>query len=116
MATIGISEPDPEVRTILARAVSRLGHEPVDADPTLGPDAIDLVIAEPADDRARGTAMLLAHGPGRIPVVCVSIHPRALTRLSFEPVAYLVKPFALSELQRAVAEAVAPAAASKSAA
>ena len=116
MATIGICEPDPEVRTILARAVSRLGHEPVDADATLGPDAVDVVIAEPADDRARGTAMLLTHGPGRVPVVCVSIHPRELSRLSFAPVAYLVKPFAVAELQRAVAEAVGHRAASLSAA
>ena len=116
MATIGICEPDPEVRTILARAVSRLGHEPVEADPTLSPAAVDLLIAEPGDDLARGTAMLFAHGAGRVPVVCVSVHPRELLRLSFAPVAYLVKPFAVAELQRAVAEALGASAVSKSAA
>jgi hypothetical protein len=108
-----ICEPKSEVRALLAYVVERLGHEPVfPADPK-GNDlpSVDIVLLEPADPDARAAAEALLRGSGGIPVVCTSIYPDFGQAGSLHPLAYLVKPFGLAELERALTAAVARVAA-----
>ncbi len=105
-----ICEPQAEVRDLLAHVVERLGHEPVfpagrpdDAVPGGG---VDIVLVEPADPAARVTAETLMRRQEGIPVVCASIDPDSGQARGLRPVAYLVKPFGLAELERALTAAV----------
>ena len=110
-----ICEPQSEVRALLAY-VERLGHEPVfPADPK-GNDlpSADIILLEPADPDARATAEALLWGSGGIPVVCTSIYPD-FGQAGSRPLAYLVKPFGLAELERALTAAVERVANSRSA-
>jgi CheY-like chemotaxis protein len=109
MARILVAEPAPEVRRLVAHVVSRLGHEPV----VLGeggehdPGEIDAAVLEPVF--RTGLAAVLAirgHDP-ELPVVCVSIHPRTTLVAALEPVAFILKPFRLAEIEEAVRAAVA---------
>ena len=101
MAKILIIEPHAEVRELLARVVTRLGHEAVETvDGDRGASGIDAALVEPA---ARGSLELLRELYwARIPIVCVSIYPATADVLSLGPVEYLLKPFALTALERAV--------------
>jgi CheY-like chemotaxis protein len=100
MARILVVEPHAEVRELLERVVRRLGHEPVrpSGDDVLG--EVDAAILEPA--------ALGGHDVGRalrkagIPTVFVSIFPLSTELRELEPVAHVLKPFALAELERAV--------------
>jgi CheY-like chemotaxis protein len=110
VARILLCEPHPEVRTLLAHVVTRLGHEPVFADDELGHGdaaAIDVMVIEPADPRALAAAQILRLEREEAPIVCASIYPPTAHSRRLEPVAYLVKPFALAELERALEAAVA---------
>jgi CheY-like chemotaxis protein len=105
MARILVLEPHPEVRELLQRVVVRLGHEPVgEADPDAL--AVDLVLVEPqgwgATDRAARAR--LASGAA---VLCISVAPPTEASRALEPVAHMVKPFALGELEEAVLDALA---------
>ena len=106
MAKIGIWEPDPEVRTILVRAATRLGHDPLPADVAIPRDGLDLVLVEPADGRSRETVARLADADVHLRIICVSIHPPELPSLPFKTVSYLLKPFALADLQNAIEQAL----------
>ena len=92
MAKILVCEPHSEVRSLLGHVVGRLGHEVVfpegDGGAGLLDAAVDVLVIEPADPRALAAAQIL--------------------RLQREdiPVAYLVKPFALGELEAALHAAV----------
>ncbi len=94
-----VCEPDPDIRRLLELTVTRLGHEPV----TQG-DA-DVVLMEPACPLAQSALRRFAR---RIPVVCLSIHPR---EAGFEPpdtVAYLMKPIKKARLAAALSGVLAP--------
>jgi len=105
-----ICEPQSEVRALLAYVVERLGHEPVFPAAPLGNDlpSADVVLLEPADPDARAAAEALLRGSGSagIPVVCTSIYPDFGQAGSLHPLVYLVKPFGLAELERALTAAV----------
>jgi DNA-binding response OmpR family regulator len=111
MARVLICEPHAEVRSLLAHVVARLGHEPVfpPEDGAAGiPDAsVDVLVIEPADPRALASAQIVRLEREAIPIVCASIHPPSTHTRRLEPLAYLVKPFALGELEAALASAVA---------
>jgi CheY-like chemotaxis protein len=107
MARILIIEPHAEVRDLLARIVVRMGHEPV---PSLGSgeddlSGIDVVLLEPAAWEGVDTARAARAKGARI--VGVSIFPASEEARALEPVAYLLKPFSLADLERAIAAAVA---------
>ncbi|MGH3022134.1 MAG: hypothetical protein ACRDNI_00630 [Gaiellaceae bacterium] len=109
MARILVFEPNPEVRALLAHVVTRLGHEPVYAEDGPGdflPDDADVLLIEPADRRALSVAQMLRLRHGGLPIVCTSIFPATPESQELRPVAYLVKPFSLVELERALDEAV----------
>jgi CheY-like chemotaxis protein len=107
MATILIHEPHPEVRDLLERIVRRLGHEPrIDGTAAdVDTSRVDVVLVEPAGHGAVERARSVAEETGAA-LVCVSIYPPSDEVLALNPVAYLIKPFSLIELERALVTAL----------
>jgi CheY-like chemotaxis protein len=111
MPRILIGEPYPEIRELLAHVVTSLGFEPVyvdSASPGPPPD-VDVLLLEPALPDGVELARALRRSTPELPIVCVSIYPPSAELGALAPVAYLVKPFALTALQSALEAAVAQA-------
>jgi CheY-like chemotaxis protein len=105
VARILIVESHAEVRELLERVIGRLGHEAVPAQPgELDLSAIDACVLEPAVSAGDETARALAEAA--IPTVCVSIWPPSAELRELEPAAYLLKPFSLGDLERALMDAL----------
>jgi DNA-binding response OmpR family regulator len=106
-----VCEPHPEVRNLLVHVVKRLGHDavfPEDSDNGLvEAAAADVLVVEPADPHALATAQDFRREREDAPIVCASIYPPSAETHGLEPVAYLVKPFALGELEAALSLAAA---------
>ena len=104
MTTILILEHDPAVRRLLELQVRRLGRKPVlwlGADPA----EFDVALVEPAWHPAALFARRLSVERRQTPLVFVSVlEPRPETR-ALQPVAHLVKPVRLAELDRALSDA-----------
>lgn len=107
MAQILVLEPHPEVRDLLVRIVRRLGHEPIvqQGAGDIEPPAADVVLVEPSEDGALSVARA-AHDQHGSAVVCVSIYPPSEGAMALEPVAYLLKPFTLLQLEHALVAAL----------
>jgi hypothetical protein len=104
VARVLICEPNPEVKELLCRIVVRLGHDPVLEDAELAP--VDAILLEPAHPPSVERAQAFRAANGETPVVCASIEfPDAGSR-RLEPVAFLVKPFALPDLEAALRRAL----------
>jgi CheY-like chemotaxis protein len=104
VARVLICEPHPEVRELLRRIVVRLGHEPVLDDAAL--ERVDAIVLEPAHPPSVERAQAFRGAKGDTPIVCTSIElPDAGSR-RLNPVAYLVKPFALPDLEHAIRAAL----------
>jgi CheY-like chemotaxis protein len=100
-----ICEPHPEVRELLSRIVVRLGHDPVLEDAELAP--VDVILLEPSHAPSVERAQAFRAVDGETPIVCASIElPDAGSR-RLAPIAYLVKPFALPDLEDAISRALA---------
>jgi len=107
MARILIVEPHPEVRDLFVRIVSRLGHEPVVHDgETEEPHDLDVVLLEPVHWDGVEIARSAQRRSGAR-VVCVSISPPSEETLALGS-AYLLKPFSLADLERALLSALEP--------
>lgn len=108
MARILIVEPHGDIRSLLEIVVIRLGHEPV-LHEGLGEVVanVDAAVIEPGE----GNGLLLARRLREqgVPVIFTSIFPPSSETLALEPTAYLVKPFALYALEKALADATEPA-------
>jgi hypothetical protein len=104
MGRVLILEPDAEVRELIRRVVSRLGHEPLAPArmPAHIPAALDAVVLEPAWAPALELARRLLEGDPKLPVVFESIEPWIPEFDSLRPLRYLVKPFGLRELEEAI--------------
>jgi CheY-like chemotaxis protein len=100
-----VCEPQAEVRELLGHVVERLGHEPVFPNCS-APRDVDVVLLEPADPWARSAASPFLDRRSRTPVVCASIYPDSGHLGGLRPLAYLVKPFGLAELEQALTAAV----------
>lgn len=107
MARILICEPHDDTVALLELVVRRLGHQPVvyvQGDP----DALDVdaAVIEPGDGSCLEVARTLR---GRsIPLLFTSIYPPEADTLDLDPAAYLVKPFPLYALERALESALVP--------
>jgi hypothetical protein len=105
-----ICEPHAEVRALLGHVVTRLGFEPVYADAHSGgaPDDadVDVLLVEPADPAALSTARAFRLRRRELPIICASIYPDLPGAERLRPLAYLMKPFALIDLERALLAAV----------
>ena len=103
MARIFILEPEPELRALLARVVARLGHEPIQHLEA----ASDVVIVEPGDEKAYAGALAIHRRLPEVPIVCVSVYSEVPgDAKALDPVAHVLKPFRLAEVERAIETAV----------
>jgi DNA-binding response OmpR family regulator len=107
-ARVLIGEPFREVRTLLERAVDHLGHEAVAHDRGWReelPD-VDVLVLEPALTDGIELARALRRDNPDLPVICTCAASPGEDVEELDPVAYLVKPYALADLERALEEAV----------
>jgi hypothetical protein len=99
-----ICEPDPEVRELLRRVVVRRGHEAVlEAN---GLRDLAAVVLEPSDVTSVELAQAARALDAAVPIVCASIEPPTAGSRKLGPVAHIVKPFTLSEIDRALSAAL----------
>jgi DNA-binding response OmpR family regulator len=103
MARVLICEPHDDISALLELVVRRLGHEPV---PYAGVEVIglDAAVIEPGDEYGLKLARRLRDQG--VPVLFTSIYPAEDAMLELDPAAYLVKPFPLSALERALRAAL----------
>jgi hypothetical protein len=104
LARVLICEPHPEVRELLGRVVVRLGHEPLHDDAELSP--VDAIVLEPAHAPSVERAAAFRAVDEATPVVCASIDLPDGGSRRLAPIAYLVKPFALPDLEAALSRAL----------
>ncbi len=110
MARILISEPHDDVRRLLERMVTRLGHEPVAARaPT--PQQLtsaDAFVLEPAAPIGAVLAQAAHLIDPSLPLICASITapPSELAELGISFTATLVKPFTSEQLGAAIERAL----------
>ena len=108
MGRILIAEPHADVRSLFEFVVDRLGHEAVSLARGDASDLppLDAVILEPAAPGALALARSLRARFPELPIVCASIFPAEPSALELAPLAYLEKPFGLSELEHVLRLAV----------
>ena len=105
MARILIYEPHEDIEALLRLVVERLGHEVVSwADDGELVEA-DVAVIEPGDRRGLRLARELRLQ--RVSLLFTSIYPPTPELLALEPVAYLIKPFPLLAVERALEHALA---------
>jgi CheY-like chemotaxis protein len=110
MRHVLILEPYEGIRAVIEAVVRLLGHEPVIASPgarleDLGP--VDAAVIEPAAPAAPKLLQALLNEDPQLPIIYVSVVAGELEMLAVEPVAYLMKPFAISDLSAALERALA---------
>ena len=105
-ARVLICEPHDDISALLELVVRRLGHEPV---AFMGGDVdhigVDAAVIEPGEASALQVARSLRSR--NVPVLFTSIYPPDEEALNLQPSAYLVKPFPLYALERALEAALA---------
>jgi CheY-like chemotaxis protein len=100
-----ILEPQSEIRQLVGRVAGRLGHEAL-TEPPAPLHGIDAIVLEPESLRGLTVAQELRERSPELPIICASIAaPSAKTR-ALGPVAYLLKPFTLQDLERALSSAL----------
>ena len=106
VARVLISEPHPDSRALFELIVRRAGHEPVGLGELADREPPELMILEPASGEGLAIAHQLRHRLEDLPIICASIRPPGSATESLRPVAYLLKPFGLAELESALAAAL----------
>jgi len=109
MRRVLVLEPYEGIRAVIEGVIRLLGHEPVTATPgvsleELGP--LHAAVIEPAAPAAPKLLEELLKEDPQFPIIYVSIVAGELEMLTVEPVAYLVKPFAVSDLSEALERAL----------
>jgi CheY-like chemotaxis protein len=107
MARILISEPHPDLRVLIEAVVRRTGNEPVGQADLIGQDAPAAMILEPASADGLAAAGQLRRLLEDLPIICASIYPPTDESCALSPVAHLIKPFRLRELEVAIVSALA---------
>ena len=103
-----VAEPHVEVRELLEHVVARLGHDAVRLDDDeASVQTADAILMEPAFPPAVAFARRVRDALPHVPIVCVSILPRTADAMALAPVAYLLKPFSLVELETVLQVALA---------
>ena len=106
MARVLICEPHDDISALLELVVRRLGHEPVAfAGGDVDHIGVDAAVIEPGEASALQVARSLRSR--NVPVLFTSIYPADPEVLDLKPAAYLVKPFPLYALERALEAALA---------
>jgi CheY-like chemotaxis protein len=107
MAQILISEPHPDLRVLMEAVVRRTGNEPVGQGELTIDDAPAVMILEPASADGLAAAARLRRRLEDLPIICASIYPPSDESCALHPVAHLIKPFRLRELEAAITSALA---------
>jgi CheY-like chemotaxis protein len=107
MARILISEPHPDLRVLIEAVVRRTGNEPVGRGELIGGDAPAAMILEPASADGLAAAAQLRGRLEDLPIIFTSIYPPSDESSALGPVAHLIKPFRLRELEAAIVSALA---------
>jgi CheY-like chemotaxis protein len=107
MAQILISEPHPDLRVLIEAVVRRTGNEPVGQGELTIDDAPAVMILEPASADGLAAAARLRRRLEDLPIICASIYPPSDESCALHPVAHLIKPFRLRELEAAITSALA---------
>jgi DNA-binding response OmpR family regulator len=107
MARILISEPHPDLRVLVEAVVRRTGNEPVGQGELTSDDAPAVMILEPASANGLAAAARLRRRLENLPIICTSIFPPSDESSALLPVAHLIKPFRLRELEAAIIAALA---------
>jgi CheY-like chemotaxis protein len=107
MARILISEPHPDLRVLLEAVVRRAGHEPVGHGELTSGDAPAVMILEPASAECLAAAARLRRRLENLPIICASTAPASDESRALGPVAHLIKPFRLRDLEAAIVSALA---------
>jgi DNA-binding response OmpR family regulator len=104
MARIHIEEPSHAIHALLEYVVGRMGHEVIGQ----GGDPLecDLLILEPTSSSGCLVAERLRAARRDLPIICISTEPPSRAVRELGPVAYFVKPFAIAEIEQAVANAL----------
>jgi DNA-binding response OmpR family regulator len=107
VASIIISEADPDVRRLLSVLMERQGHEAVALDRRVEiPPRGDLLLLEPTVEWCVEQARVARHLDPDLPIVCMGFLPRGAAKLAAGPIAFLEKPFSVEALEAAVAALV----------
>ena len=103
-----ICEPHDDISALLELVVRRLGHEPVTfAGGPVDHIGIDAAVIEPGEASALALEVARSLRSRNVPVLFTSIYPAGPDVLELQPAAYLVKPFPLYALERALELALA---------
>lgn len=107
MVRIYILEPEAEVRELLVRVADRLGHEGLELEAAGIPEVTegDVLVVEPSDPPSLATALAVHKRVPDARIICVSVYSGIPEAEALAPFAYVVKPFRLEELERALREA-----------
>jgi CheY-like chemotaxis protein len=106
MAQVLISESHEDVRRLLVRMLTRLGHEPIVVTvPT--PEQLlsaDVLLVEPAAPIGVVIAQAAGLANPSLPLICASVTapPAELAELGVVFTAWLVKPFTAAQLDAAI--------------
>jgi CheY-like chemotaxis protein len=106
VASVLISDPDPETRTLLELLLRRLGHRPLDPNELANGEKPTLLIVEPAAPASLRQARALQRRLGQLPIVCVSIEPAGAAARALQPASYLIKPVRRAQLEQAINDAL----------
>ena len=103
MASILVSEVDPDVRRLLVTLVERLGHTAsVLQDDVVVPPHADVLVVDPiARSSVEHTRLVRAHFPD-VPVLCLNPLPDDAGFPGPGPTAFLPKPFTPDQLATAL--------------
>jgi hypothetical protein len=102
-----ICEPHEDIGALLELVVRRLGHDPVAyRGEEVDLIAVEAAVIEPGEPANLHVARHLSSQ--KVPVLFTSIYPADDELLALAPAAYLVKPFPLYTLERALQAALEP--------
>jgi hypothetical protein len=108
MASVLISEVEPDVRRLLVLLVERRGHAAIalDANVVVPPRA-DVLVVDPIAATSVEHARLVRALFPELPVVCLNPLPKSATFLGHGPTYFLPKPFAPDQLDATLERALA---------
>ena len=107
MASILVSEVDPDVRRLLVLLVERCGCSPVVLHPDVViPPRADALVVDPVSPVGIEHARLVRVFSPELPVICLNSLPDAARFLERGPTFFLPKPFAPEELTAVIETAL----------
>ena len=101
MARVLIAEPEPDLRLLAEQALLELGHEPLALD-DIPPGRVDVLLCATS---AHALAHALRRRQPELPIISLGTVAADPETRALRPVAHLIKPYTLGELQRDLARA-----------